>query len=102
MKSTALWINHFLHVDTPTSKKAGTTQQNHVFQRLGAWLGQYLCDAGEPKVWKTLNGSGSTTWHVHDPIANEYAEFDTEMDTRIWLEKRYNQPAGEVVLHVQR
>ena len=102
MKATAFWIHHILHFDTQFPNPADVFHPMDSLRTAGSWLSQHLCHADEPRVWKTSDRSGQVHWHVYDPLTNRYAAFDSEDETRVWLEERYNQPTPEVTLTVLR
>lgn len=102
MKATAFWIHHLLRFDTQLLEPAAVFRPKAVLQAAGVWLSQHLCNADEPRVWKTSDRSGRVTWHAYDPLLNKYATFESEGETRVWLEDRYNQPTPKFALTVQR
>jgi hypothetical protein len=102
MKSTAFWVHHLFQFDTTPSKPSLLTRSQEALQNAGLWLSQHLCNADEPHVWKTSDRTGQITWHTYDPMLNKYAAFDSEHETRVWLEERYNQPTPKAPLTVLR
>lgn len=102
MKATAFWIHHILQFDTQFPNPANLFHPRDAFQTVGTWLSQHLCNADEPRVWKTGDRTGQVLWHAYDPLTNKYAAFDSENEIRVWLEERYNQLTPKVTLTVQR
>lgn len=43
----------------------------------------------EPQVKQWRDRSGEIFWRVYDPITGESARFNSELEVRFWLERRY-------------
>lgn len=103
MKTTAFWIHHLLRFDGLDAEVPITpVNLSSAWHALSHRLSRWMFDGDEPKVWKKINRSGVTIWHVYDPVSNMHATFDSESEIRSWLEKRYNEPTKEFEFAVQR
>jgi hypothetical protein len=93
MKTTAFWIHHVFSnpVSDPdySSPKSTGEKVKSILQQVRARLAQWMCESDEPRVWTTRRSMGTCIWHVYDPISNTRYRFDSESETRTWLEKRY-------------
>lgn len=48
-------------------------------------------DRNEPRISKYDTAEGQAIWHVYDPLTQQRAVFDAEVEVYAWLEQRYNQ-----------
>jgi hypothetical protein len=48
-----------------------------------------LTKAPEPRIDIVKDSFGKTVWYVHDPITGQSAHLSSEIEVRIWVEKRY-------------
>lgn len=60
-----------------------------LLQNLGLALWRVLKPTNEPIVRRRMDAAGNLWWQVHNPATGAFAEFDSEADVRIWLERQY-------------
>ena len=48
-----------------------------------------LTKAPEPRIDTVKDSFGKSVWYVHDPITGQSAHLSSEIEVRIWIEKRY-------------
>lgn len=69
-----------------------TSHYSHLLaqiQRFWQSCWQLLSISGEPKVWQTYDRQGRTAgWRVFDPETGRTMTFSSELEVRLWLEKR--------------
>ena len=57
---------------------------------LGQWLVTLLTEANQLQV-RTKQTREGQVWQVHDPLSNQYQQFDSEEALRVWLEQRHSR-----------
>ncbi len=50
----------------------------------------YFASGNELRVWKATDAAGQPVWRAYDPLTQRRAEFDCELDLRVWVEERYS------------
>jgi hypothetical protein len=75
----------------PNSALTLASNQNWLSRWWNAVLA-YFNDGSELRIWRAIHDD-QLVWRVYDPVTRRRTEFTSELDLRIWLEKRYYQPA---------
>jgi hypothetical protein len=68
-----------------SSKSRATKIWSGVFQSL---LSIFVSQS-EPRIWQSLDRTGTMVWHVYDPANGHSACFGSETEVRVWLDQRY-------------
>lgn len=59
-------------------------------QQLGQFFQQRSGDASEPKVWQKFDRQGNPQgWRVFDPGTGRTIALSSELEVRLWLERRF-------------
>ncbi len=59
------------------------------FKKALQGLLESLIGSNELRIWQSCDRSGTTWWHVYDPITGKHSSVASEEELRIWIEKRY-------------
>lgn len=73
--------------ESNSSSRSAATGLHHIWQSLLA----YFSANAELRVQKTTDSAGKLIWRAYDPLSQARAEFDNELDLRIWIEERHYQ-----------
>lgn len=82
---------------TPSSRSlklkstVNRTRQTSLGQRFWDWIYNVLMPNSEPKITQKRDRSGQEYYQVYDPISGNSKTFGSEMETRIWLDRRFYQ-----------
>lgn len=72
-----------------------STQSNPVCQQVSFWarfwegLFNSLIPRSEPKVVHKTASDGTEYYEVYDPVTGYFQTFGSELETRIWLDRRF-------------
>jgi hypothetical protein len=57
------------------------------------WKGlyQFLTPRSEPRIVKKIEPNGNEYYKVYDPVTGDSKVFGSELETRIWLDRRFYQ-----------
>lgn len=50
----------------------------------------YFVASSEPHIWTTEDAQGHTHWKAFDPATNQFVDWLSEEELRVWLEKRHH------------
>ncbi len=59
------------------------------FKKALQGLLESLIGSNDLQIWQSCDRSGTTWWHVYDPITGKHSSVASEEELRIWIEKRY-------------
>ncbi len=59
------------------------------FKKVLQRLIESLIGSNDLRIWQSCDRSGTTWWHVYDPITGKHSSVASEEELRIWIEKRY-------------
>ncbi len=80
--------SHRTKLNTTVAQPAA---QNSIGQRFWDWLYQALMPTSEPKITQKQGRNGQEYYQVYDPVSGSSKTFSSEMETRIWLDRRFYQ-----------
>lgn len=77
---------------THTSTQSNSTrEQDSFWTRFWNGLFNVLIPRLEPKVVHKTESDGTEYYQVYDPMTGYFQTFGTELETRTWLERRFQQ-----------
>jgi hypothetical protein len=77
--------------------KFRTATQPHLGRKNPIWayilngLYKFLTPNSEPKIIQKIEPNGNEYYQVYDPITGDSKTFSSELETRIWLDRRFYQ-----------
>jgi len=61
-----------------------------LLQQAIEFFAECLFRKSDPVTWQEFDRNGNTFWMVYDPNTQHSIRFDSEIDVRVWLEKRFS------------
>jgi hypothetical protein len=74
------------HTSTPSNL---VHTHDSFWTRLWDGLFNFLIPRSEPKVIQKTESDGTKYYKVYDPMTGSFQTFGSELETRIWLERRF-------------
>ena len=73
-----------------TSSKWATLDANQSFwSRVGEMVFRLLLPSSEPRIVHKQEPNGNEYYQVYDPVSGNSKTFGSELETRIWLDRRF-------------
>jgi hypothetical protein len=78
-----------LTIDSSSTIRSGKSRATKIWSGVYQSLLSLFVGQSEPRIWQSIDRTGATVWHVHDPANGYSAYFGSETEVRIWLDQRY-------------
>jgi hypothetical protein len=79
-------VTSTFHTSTPSNL---VCKQDSFWTRFWDDLFNFLIPRLEPKVVQKTGSDGTKYYQVYDPMTGSFQTFSSELETRIWLERRF-------------
>ncbi|NJO80721.1 MAG: hypothetical protein HC827_20945 [Cyanobacteria bacterium RM1_2_2] len=63
--------------------------KNSIWTRFWNGLYQFLTPRSEPQIVQKIEPNGNEYYEVYDPVTGNSKIFGSELETRIWLDRRF-------------
>jgi hypothetical protein len=71
--------------------QADSTRKDSIWTNLLNGLYKFLTPRSEPKIIQKVEPNGNEYYQVYDPVTGDSKTFGSELETRIWLDRRFYQ-----------
>lgn len=80
------------NTDRPAKlNRADSAEQSSIWERFWDGLFRMLIPTSEPRITQKQGRNGSEYYQVYDPTTGTSKTFGSELETRIWLDRRFYQ-----------
>lgn len=74
-----------------TATQPYVSRKNSIWTYILNGLYKFLTPNSEPKITQKVEPNGNEYYQVYDPITGDSKTFSSELETRIWLDRRFYQ-----------
>ncbi len=72
-----------------TATSSDLASKNSIWTRFWNGLYQLLTPRSEPQIVQKIEPNGNEYYEVYDPVTGNSKIFGSELETRIWLDRRF-------------
>lgn len=66
-------------------------RKNSIWTHLWNGLYKFLTPRSEPQITQKVEPNGNEYYQVYDPVTGASRTFGSELETRVWLDRRFYQ-----------